>query len=276
MILSIQQKFVAKVVFATCCLAVLSVQVSAQDLALKSAGISNDNGETSIYASNDIPETPFPPTYSLATSPTFASQPIKSDEKTDSFSYAAFATAGFASILSGLTAFMFVWHFRSKAKTHQESNRQPQNEHPINEVETSLEAHVLTMLHKGSTVSELKDAVSEIQKEKEEHDPAANRLIGEMMRRIHKATSSANDWMQFENLFTKRFPDFVDALVAKYPKLTAHEKRLSSLIKLELSSKEIAGLLGISHHSVNVARYRMRKKMELTKEDDLAVIIGSI
>jgi AraC family transcriptional regulator, chitin signaling transcriptional activator len=63
--------------------------------------------------------------------------------------------------------------------------------------------------------------------------------------------------------------DFSQRLKGKYPALTDYESQLIQLIRMNLSSKEIAVLLDITPHSVNVSRYRLRKKLNIKKEDSL-------
>jgi DNA-binding CsgD family transcriptional regulator len=52
--------------------------------------------------------------------------------------------------------------------------------------------------------------------------------------------------------------------------------RLCSLLKLNLSSQEIATILGISTDSLRIARYRLRKKLDLDKNDNLVGFLINI
>ncbi len=63
---------------------------------------------------------------------------------------------------------------------------------------------------------------------------------------------------------------FYQNLEKKYPDLTENEKKLCSLLRLKLSSKEIASILNITPKSVEVSRYRLRKKMNFKKNDKLS------
>ncbi len=69
---------------------------------------------------------------------------------------------------------------------------------------------------------------------------------------------------------------FYKNLEKRYPNLTEKEKRLCALLRLSLSSKEIASILGISFKSVEVNRYRLRKKMNLKKKENLSNIINTL
>lgn len=55
----------------------------------------------------------------------------------------------------------------------------------------------------------------------------------------------------------------------RHPTLTAADKRLCCYIKMGLLSKEIAPLINISYKSVEMARYRLRKKIDLPPETTL-------
>jgi DNA-binding CsgD family transcriptional regulator len=62
----------------------------------------------------------------------------------------------------------------------------------------------------------------------------------------------------------------------KHPKLTPNDLRLCAYLRLNLSSKEIAPLLNISPRSVEVKRYRLRKKMDLPHDFNLTNYILEI
>lgn len=63
--------------------------------------------------------------------------------------------------------------------------------------------------------------------------------------------------------------DFFFRLKEKFPNLTDNDMRLAAQLRLNLSSKEISSLNNISVKSVEISRYRLRKKLELDPEDIL-------
>jgi len=72
------------------------------------------------------------------------------------------------------------------------------------------------------------------------------------------------------------YPDFQTALQQRCPDLTIGDNTLCMLIRIGQTTDDIAMALGISRASVNSARYRIRKKMGLTKEDSLDDIIKAM
>ena len=75
--------------------------------------------------------------------------------------------------------------------------------------------------------------------------------------------------LQLDALDKVQTDDFLHKVKEAYPDLSARELRLCSYLRLNVSSKEIAEYLGISVRGVESLRYRIRKKLNLSKEQDL-------
>lgn len=80
----------------------------------------------------------------------------------------------------------------------------------------------------------------------------------------------------FQVIVKEKSQLFYTKLNALYPNLTSNEVRLSSYIRLNLSSKEIASILNISLKSVEMNRYRLRKKMQISGKQSLSDFIRGI
>lgn len=85
-----------------------------------------------------------------------------------------------------------------------------------------------------------------------------------------------NNWEQFTMAFTETNSGFFDRLEEKHHGLSKSERRLSALLTMHLTSKEIGAILSISDEGVRKARYRLRKKLGLKTEDDLEQYLASI
>ena len=70
--------------------------------------------------------------------------------------------------------------------------------------------------------------------------------------------------------------EFIKRLTLRHPNLTRGEIHLATLLRVELSTKEIAMLTGTTPKTINMNRYRLRKSLELSAEDDLVTYIRSI
>ncbi|GHN01096.1 hypothetical protein WSM22_25850 [Cytophagales bacterium WSM2-2] len=84
------------------------------------------------------------------------------------------------------------------------------------------------------------------------------------------------DWDDFRQIFEQVHQDFFQRLQRNSQDLTPSDLRLASLIRLNIPSKDIAVVLGISPDSLRIARYRLRKKLGMTQGDSLSHFIGSL
>ncbi|MGL5703784.1 MAG: helix-turn-helix transcriptional regulator [Tannerellaceae bacterium] len=81
---------------------------------------------------------------------------------------------------------------------------------------------------------------------------------------------------KFRQRFEQLHPRFLPALKERIPNIGRKEELLSMLIVLEQDNHQIAALMGIAHSSVNMARYRLRQKFGLDKEESLDDVIKSM
>lgn len=104
----------------------------------------------------------------------------------------------------------------------------------------------------------------------------ASRGLNPVIKIIDKNLNNTDDWKFFEEAFNNADKDFLKKVKAKHPSLTPNDLKLCAYLRLNLSSKEIAPLLNISTKSVEVKRYRLRKKIELPHESSLTNYILEI
>lgn len=78
-----------------------------------------------------------------------------------------------------------------------------------------------------------------------------------------------NSWLQFEEYFKMVNPDFNIKLLANHSELTPAEIKLATLLRLNLSTKDIASILSLSPESVRISRTRLRKKLNIDASANL-------
>ncbi|MCM8569824.1 LuxR C-terminal-related transcriptional regulator [Gramella jeungdoensis] len=93
--------------------------------------------------------------------------------------------------------------------------------------------------------------------------------VKSVIKTIDKDISEEDNWKFFKKAFSNADKDFFKKIKAQHPDLTANDLKLCAYLRLNLSSKEIAPLLNISVKSVEIKRYRLRKKMNLDRETNL-------
>ncbi len=86
---------------------------------------------------------------------------------------------------------------------------------------------------------------------------------------IKKNIERDDNWKKFEANFDIVYENYLKRLGEKFPVLTVSDKKLCTYLKMGLSSKDIAPLLNMSFRSVEMSRYRLRKKLELNREINL-------
>lgn len=91
-----------------------------------------------------------------------------------------------------------------------------------------------------------------------------------------KQELSPNAWKEFELSFNEVHPGFQQRLLEHHPELTPAERRLCSFIRLDMNTREISSLSGQSIKSIEVARTRIRKKLNIPHENNLANFIASL
>ncbi len=119
-----------------------------------------------------------------------------------------------------------------------------------------------------STMSIIKknEFLNTIKKELKSSDDSS---VKKVIKIIDRNLNNTDDWKMFKEAFNNADKDFIDKIKHLHPLLTPNDLRLCAYLRLNLSSKEIAPLLNISPRSVEVKRYRLRKKMNLKHDENL-------
>jgi len=100
-----------------------------------------------------------------------------------------------------------------------------------------------------------------------------NRVLN---KKLNKLIDSEEERQYFNKEIEQIDAQFYQRIKKLYPALTSKDLKLASMLKIGLSSKEMASLLYISSTSVDVARSRLRKKMNLNKGDDIVEKLNTI
>lgn len=140
---------------------------------------------------------------------------------------------------------------------------QKKNRHKTEEIANST----MELVEKNKMLLTVKDKLKNIQSEKD--IDTRNSIIRQMLKTIDRDLNNKEKWKIFEENFDEVHEDFLNRFKEKHPNITAKDMRLCAFLRMNLSSKEIAPLLSISIRSVEISRYRLRKKIELSHEINL-------
>ena len=130
-----------------------------------------------------------------------------------------------------------------------------------------LAVSTMSMIKKNTLLGSIKDELIHVNELSE---------VKKVIRNIDKNINDNEDWTYFEEAFNNADKDFLKKIKELHPKLTPNDLRLCAYLRLNLSSKEIASLLNISPKSVEIKRYRLRKRMNLEHKTNLIGYILSV
>jgi len=127
-----------------------------------------------------------------------------------------------------------------------------------------LTTQTLHLARKNETLEKLKQKAQELKS-------SANSTTGyqQLITSINIDLHDDSYWENFARYFKEVHKDFNSNAAKKCPELTPNELRLMALLRMNLSSKEIASILNISIPGIKKARQRLRRKMNLSTRDSL-------
>lgn len=134
-----------------------------------------------------------------------------------------------------------------------------------------LTTHALHLAKKNEVLESIKQKAEALKKEESVKTGYQN-----LIRTIDFDLQDDNNWKNFSRYFEEVHKDFNSNVKARFPEVTPNELRLLALLKMNLSSKEIANILNISHEGIKKARYRLRKKLNIQTEDSLQDLVLSL
>jgi AraC family chitin signaling transcriptional activator len=133
-----------------------------------------------------------------------------------------------------------------------------------------LAVSTMSLIKKNELLEIIKQ---DLKKSSEEN---SGRNIKSVISTINRNITQDNSWDIFKEAFDNADKDFLKKIKTAHPSLTPNDLRLCAYLRLNLSSKEIAPLINISVRSIEIKRYRLRKKMELSHEQGLVEYILSV
>lgn len=141
----------------------------------------------------------------------------------------------------------------------------------LRHVNNLLAASTMNLVVKNEFMENIKQQIEHV-KLSEQHEDVA-RSLERIAKEIDTTLKVQEDWEQFEYHFDKVHGDFLSRLTTEFTDLTPGEQKLCAFLRLNMDTKEIANLMGISLRGVEVARYRLRKKLRLSQNQNLSKYI---
>lgn len=154
-----------------------------------------------------------------------------------------------------------------QAEAEQQRWKAQQMKNDLEDKEAQLSAMALQMYQKNELMKELKEKLEQ----------AGSGAAGnEVSKILNKGLNQDQEWADFDTRFESINRNFYTRIKQHFPEISPNDLKICALIKLNLSIKEMAGILNISPDSVKTARYRLRKKLRLNTEDNLTDFIMNL
>lgn len=168
-----------------------------------------------------------------------------------------------------LLALLLLYALRQKMKRNKLERQRVEAELAFKKKE--LTTHALHLAKKNEVLEGLKQKAKELK-------AVEGDKIGyqQLIRTIDFDLQDDNNWKNFAKYFEEVHKDFNGKVKRKYPQITSNELRLLALLKMNLTSKEIANILNISQEGIKKARYRLRKKLDISTEESLQDLVMTL
>ncbi|MBC8085029.1 MAG: tetratricopeptide repeat protein [Hymenobacter sp.] len=136
-----------------------------------------------------------------------------------------------------------------------------------------LSTHTLHVIQKNQLLEELRGQLGELVKDdKRDQKKQLKQLLHQISQNFHHD----QHWEDFRTTFEQVHQPFFDNLQQHCATLTAGERRLVALLKMNLTSQDIATSLGVSLDSLRVMRYRLRKRLNLAAGENLTTFLQTL
>jgi DNA-binding CsgD family transcriptional regulator len=130
------------------------------------------------------------------------------------------------------------------------------------------------IIRKNKFLNSLKQEISTLSKAAKSEFVEAE--LKKISRKIDRDINNEKNWEVFDRYFDEVHQEFLQRLKDKHQELSPKELRLSAYLRMNISTKEIAPLMNISVRGVEISRYRLRKKLDLGRDENLTQYLMNI
>jgi tetratricopeptide (TPR) repeat protein/DNA-binding CsgD family transcriptional regulator len=188
-----------------------------------------------------------------------------------------------------------LYHEIEKEVFNEESDRRLKNLHVIHETEKAMKEREVFRLravqleqeneHKAKELSAIalhlaqkNNMLADLRKQAKEiayaYAGEAQKLANAMVREIDAAMNTDDAWRTFNEQFEQIHHDFVKTLTQKFPSLSPTELKVCALLKINLTTKEIASILAVSVRTIEDHRTNIRKKLGIDSKTNFVTFLA--
>jgi tetratricopeptide (TPR) repeat protein/DNA-binding CsgD family transcriptional regulator len=179
---------------------------------------------------------------------------------------------GMASALALFGLSVFGYRQRIKKNRIEREKQEEIYKQEIEYKKKELASQTLHLVQKNTFIQELMENLQSIKNDPERFKVEFRRIV--ML--LKKENASDKDWEVFKSYFAVVHNDFDQKLKTFYSDISEKEIRLAAFLRMNLTTKEIAATLNVLPDSILKSKYRLKKKLSLDKETDLASFLNTL
>jgi tetratricopeptide (TPR) repeat protein/DNA-binding CsgD family transcriptional regulator len=160
---------------------------------------------------------------------------------------------------------LYIQRMRQKKKTALIQREKEQADAQLQLTEQQLKSSNESLAAFTQSILEKNALIEQFEAQLETHDKSDKKSELYNMKIL-----TNEDWLQFRQLFLEVYPEFLNQLLTRMPDLTEGDQRFLLLLKLNIPTRQMADMLGVSQSSIRVSRHRIKKKIELGEDEKLA------
>jgi tetratricopeptide (TPR) repeat protein len=154
-----------------------------------------------------------------------------------------------------------IFQSRSEAENLHIESEQLQDK--IDYKNRELATNVMFLVKKNELINFISEKLMKV---KQEFKPSVKKSIDEILIDL-QSNVDKNIWLVFADRFKEVHKGFYKNLMDRFPNLSDNDKKLCAFIRLDMNTKEIAAILLQNPNSIEVARTRLRKKLNISNTD---------
>ncbi len=142
-----------------------------------------------------------------------------------------------------------------------------------NELESNNKELVTNALYLLELIERNNKFIEDIEKVNEELSPKYKAVLQPIINK-YKVVNAESIWKEFELRFEKVHQNFYKNLNQQYPNLTLNELKLCALLRLNMTTKEIAAITHQNLKSIDIARSRLRAKLNIERNESIIDLLS--
>lgn len=160
-----------------------------------------------------------------------------------------------------------------KAEVAEMKSEQLQTE--LKHKSSELASSTMNLIHQNDILQKLDEGMVDLAESVRREDKKAvvTGKISTIRNDLQSCLNNDEGWDKFEENFNLVYDDFMKKLTSRYTTLKMSDRKLCAYLRMGLNSKDMASLLNMSVRSIETARYRLRKKLQLEAGENLTEFI---